>query len=505
MYGWPVRAGEMRSVQTFIIGGAQRSFRDVASVEHPAELMAIAARAALADAGIRDLTAIDAIACVEPLAWTYDDLAGTVAKALGLRDTVEKLWTPAGGTSPQDLLHSIGVRIAAGEIECALICGAEAVRTRLQAIKSKTTLDWPTRPDGVSPVRGQKPFSSELEVRHGLAQPVHMFPLIENALRSAYGRSAEEQIRVAATLLAANAKVAATNPHAWFQDAPSAEEISAVSPKNRMIVYPYAKRMNAIIEVDQCAAIVVASRSFAERGGMLARSMAVLGGAGAEEVWNPIERASLARCPAMSRAISTALERAGLAAGEIDAMDLYSCFPSAIQLALQALGTTVDDRRPLSLTGGLAFAGGPGNAYVVHSLATALERVRADDAQRFLVTGIGMANTKHTATVLSGARAIPAAASGIVSVREPTGEKPVPVVEQPSGSARISTYTIEYGREGEPANVIVLLDLQDGRHSIANMRDCKAGAEQLLKRDPVGRRGRVEHDPAANRNLFSLD
>jgi acetyl-CoA C-acetyltransferase len=495
----------MYRVETFVVGGAQRSFREVPSVGHPAELMALAGRAAFADAGIADPAAVDVIACVEPLSWTYDDLAGVVARELGLRDSVEKLWTPAGGTSPQDLLHSIGLRIAAGEVECALICGAEAVRTRLQASKSSTALDWPTRPAGVSPVRGQKPFSSELELRHGLGQPIHLFPLIENALRSAHGRTAVEQIRVAAGLLAANARVAATNPHAWFRDAPSAEEIAAVSPRNRMVVYPYAKRMNAILEVDQCAAIVVASKGFAEQHGMIPRSMAVLGGAGAEEVWNPIERASLGRCPAMSRAITLALERGGLSADEVDAMDLYSCFPSAIQLALPALGTTVEDGRPLSLTGGLAFAGGPGNAYVLHSLATALERVRADGMIRILVTGIGMANTKHTATVLSGARGIPEAASGTVSLREPTGERPVPVVAQPTGAARVSTWTVEYGRDGQPVNVLLVLDLEDGRRSIANMRDCKAGAEQLLWRDPVGRRGRVEHDPAANRNFFSLD
>ena len=51
---------------------------------------------------------VDAFACVEPLALTYESLAETVATAVGCREGIRTFWVPAGGTSPLDLLNQIG-------------------------------------------------------------------------------------------------------------------------------------------------------------------------------------------------------------------------------------------------------------------------------------------------------------------------------------------------------------------------------------------------------------
>jgi len=489
------------SVASFIAGAGQHTFRDGAP--HPAAAMAHACRLALEDTGI-GAADVELIGCVEPLSWAYEDLGRSVADELGLRSSIGHLWVPAGGTSPQDLLHQIGERIAAGELDCAVICGAESMRTRRRAGRDGAAPDWPERAADVNPMRGQAPFTSELERRHGLLMPIHVFPLFENAIRAAAGRSEAEQTAIAAGLLARNAKVAAGNPHAWFRDAPTAADIGTVTAENRLIAYPYTKRMNAIMDVDQCAAIVVASRTWLEARGRLDRSAAILGGAGVEEIWNPIERTTFSECLAMQRAFEIALDRAGLDADQIDAMDLYSCFPSAIQLALIALASDPGDPRPLSLTGGLAFAGGPGNAYVLHSLATALETIRSAPASRVLVTGVGMANTKHAATILTGADAVPADASGVTSYREMLGVQPRVVEPEGNGEATVCTYTIEYDRDGAATNVILALDLANGKRTIANMADPVAAADALRSREPVGRRGNVAYDPATERNHFAF-
>ena len=378
------------------------------------------------------------------------------------------------------------------------------MRTRRRAVREGAAPDWPERAQGVDPMRGQPPFTSELEVQHGLRAPIQVFPLFENAIRADAGRTEGEQTQIAAGILANNARVAAANEHAWFRDAPSAEEIGTVTPDNRLIVYPYTKRMNAIMDVDQSAAVVVASRAFLEARGKLAQSAAVLGGTGVEEIWNPIERTVFQTCPAMERAFGITLERAGVSADEITAMDLYSCFPSAVQLALAALGSGPDDPRPLSLTGGLAFAGGPGNAYVVHSLAAALSEIRAQPDARLLVTGIGMANTKHAATVLTGAEHIPSGATGETTYREPLGETPCDVEPHADGGATVVTYCIEYTREGTPNNIILVLDLDDGKRTIANMEDAAAAADTFRSGEAIGRVGRVVFDPQNQRNVFEF-
>ena len=379
------------TITSYLAGAAQASFKNADSVAHPAALMTDIARAALEDAGI-DVRTVDAIACVEPISWSYDDLAQTVADSLGCAAEIRKFWVPAGGTSPLDLLHQICGVMADAEIDCAVIAGAEALRTRRRAARERQTLDWPESARDVNPMRGQDGFSSALEQRHGLTAPIQAFPLFENAIRAANGRTADEQRQVAAALLAKNARVAADNPHAWFRDAPDAAAIRSATPDNRMIVYPYTKRMNAIIDVDQAAAVVVVSERFLLENDLHERAAAVLGGAGAQDEWFMAGRRTFAESPAMNLAVRTAMQRAGVSPDDLDGMDLYSCFPSAIQLGLTAAGVPVDDPRPFTLTGGLAYAGGPGNGYVVHALASALTDIRANPEHTLLVTGIGMAN-----------------------------------------------------------------------------------------------------------------
>ena len=53
------------------------------------------------------------------------------------------------------------------------------------------------------------------------------------------------------------AAVARDNEHAWFRDGKTAEEIATVSLTNRMVCFPYTKFMNAMLEVDQGAALHV--------------------------------------------------------------------------------------------------------------------------------------------------------------------------------------------------------------------------------------------------------
>lgn len=490
----------MSQVHAYIVGQAQASYHNEASVDHPFELMHRIAKDALDDAGVSP-EEVDAIGCVDPFSWTYADLGEAVAAKLGAGE-VRDFWLPAGGTTPQDLLHEIAQAMANGEIDVAILVGAEAMRTRRKASRAGETLPWPPRDKSVSPTRGQKPFTSEWEAKHGLRLPIQSFPILENAIRAANGRSNEAQIEIAAGLLHKNALVAANNPHAWFQDAPSIEEIGTVTADNRMISYPYTKRMNAIMDVDQTAALVVVSDRLVEK--FADRAIAVLGGAGAEEIWNPIERESFSHCKAMEVSFDTALAHAGLSASDINAFDFYSCFPSPVQMALSAMNMEVSDDREFSITGGLAYAGGPGNNYVMHSLATAVARLRERKDERIMITGVGMANTKHAATLLSHAGNVPASASGKTEYRVPTGAQALNVQERASGDAKIASYTIEYDRDGAASNVIYILDLENGNRAIANARDSVDAEVRLFEAEPIGRSGHLVWDDTDDRQYFEL-
>ena len=80
-------------------------------------------------------------------------------------------------------------------------------------------------------------------------------------------------------------------------------------------------------------------------------------------------------------------------------IDVYSCFPVAVQIACRELG--FDMNRPLTVTGGLTFAGGPLNNYVMHSIARMAQLLRDNPGKRGMITANGGYITKHAFGIYS--------------------------------------------------------------------------------------------------------
>ncbi len=57
-------------------------------------------------------------------------------------------------------------------------------------------------------------------------------------------------------------------------------------------------------------------------------------------------------------------------------IEVYSCFPSAVRVQQRALG--LDPARVPTVTGGMAFAGGPFNNFVLQATVAVAERLRGD-------------------------------------------------------------------------------------------------------------------------------
>ena len=482
----------------------------------PARLMATAIHAAADDAGDgRLVTEADTLACVDPIAWGYDALTETVGDMVGTTGPAsprppEGLTAAPGGNSPCDLLNRVATRIVEGESRVALLAGSEALYSRRRAGRDGIDLvgrGWTPFTGHRDFLKGQRPFANPLEARHGLTAPIHVYPLFENALRAEADRTIDEHQRFLGELMAAHAAVAAANPYAWFPTAYTPDEITTVSPDNRAVCFPYPKRMNAIMEVDQADALVVMSSDEAARRGIPeSRRVTFLGGGSASDAWTVTERSTLTSSPAYRAAATAALEHSCLYATEVELFDLYSCFPSAVQLAMKALSLAADDPRPRTVTGGLAYAGGPGNSYSTHALAAMVARLRSTPAGVGYVSALGMSATKHAVSVLSNEPSRVAAATGKVSANLPVPDKArlgPPLVDQPApGPATIETYTVEYGRDGLPVPSMLVLRLHDGRRTVANgdLADVRA----LVTEEGVGKKGRVSPGADGGPNQFSL-
>ncbi|HXG42266.1 MAG TPA: acetyl-CoA acetyltransferase [Dehalococcoidia bacterium] len=496
--------------QPVIVGVAQHTnrARDLERALEPLAMMELVARQAAEDAGRPDLLGrLDSLLVVNIISWPYEDAPGLLARRLGIEPPFT-YYSGIGGETPQRLVNQVCARILEGRTRLALIVGAEAMHSFMAARRQGVHLPWTPRAVPRRIDEDVRPGNSELEGRYGCNLPIRVYPLFENALRAHLGLSLEEHRQRLGVLCARMTQVAVGNPYAWFPVARSPEEITSVSPQNRMICFPYPKLMNAIMEVDQAAALLVTSVEAArELGVPEERWVYIWSGAHLADRWHISERPCYHRSLAQELALQRALELAGLRPDDVDMFDLYSCFPSAVQTAMEVLGIGLDDPRPITLTGGLPYAGGPGNNYCSHSIAAAVERLRREPDRKALISGMGWYFTKHSAGVYSGRppqRPYRPYDPAPDAARIEAQEAP-PLVEEAEGPATVETYTVIFGRDGEPEEGIVIGRLGDGKgpRFLANTGGDRELLWSMCRQEMVGVRGRVRRDPSG-KNLFSL-
>jgi acetyl-CoA C-acetyltransferase len=367
----------------------------------PATLMSRAIALAVTDAGLAELHDVDSVRVVSLLSWKYGNPARVVADQVGLR-AGEHVLTTNGGNSPQSLVNASAAQIQAGELDIAVLTGGESWRTRMRARKAGVELTWPKADEDDHPVvMGEElVMNHPAEIARHIVMPVQVYPMFETAIRAAAGRSPDQHLVRISELWARFSAVAADNPNAWIREAKTAEQIRTASADNRMVGLPYPKYMNSNNDVDMAAALIICSVEKAQALGIAEdRWVFVHSGADCHEHQFISNRWSFAQTPAIELGGRTALELAGLTIDDIDIVDLYSCFPAAVQLGAQSLG--LDIERQLTRTGGLPFAGGPWNNYVMHAIATMMDDLRARPGQHGLVWANGGYTTKHAFGVYS--------------------------------------------------------------------------------------------------------
>ena len=430
------------------------------------------------------------------------------AKALGATPRWSA-YSYMGGNTPQQVVNILCERIANGEAELGLAVGAEFLGSLMKRVKAGASFDGYGDDEQDEPQRigDGRPGVTPYEAAHGLNFPTNTYPLFENALRARDGRSIEDHNRRIGELFAPFTKVAAKNPYSWFPTERSAQELVTVSDDNRMVGFPYPKYLNAIIQVDQSAGVLIASVKKARELGVPEDRWVFLHGcADAADLWYPLDRQNYHSSPAMRLTGKRALEMADITMDEVKFIDLYSCFPSAVEIGAESLGLSLDDPRGFTLTGGLPYFGGPGNNYAMHAIAEVMARLRANPGEWGLTTANGWFLTKQSTGVYSTNRV-----EGRWRREDPSviqrqiDALPHPrIVEQPEGRATIETYTVIHAREGYRDGVVIGRDEQERRFVAVTPND-EATLRDLESREGVGRTGSVARHPDGKRNLFTPD
>jgi acetyl-CoA C-acetyltransferase len=450
---------------TCIIGVARHTWHPSDTPDGAPEPLAMweqMARDAAADTGIPNaaslLAALESVDVVYSQSWQYDDAVARLSERIGAAPA-RRHYSGIGGSVPLVLATEVAREIRAGQLDLALVTGAEALATVRRLKKAGEKPQWSFRPSEKRPFPMDMDFDPS-EITHAVFEAYLTFALFDNARRAHLGRGLGEHRAQLGRVLAPMTEIAAGSPHAWFPVARDAEEIVTATPDNRMVAYPYTKLMTSIMDVDMAAALVLASAAKADALGVPEDRRVYLRGSGyAEDPSHVAGHPELWRSPAMAAAAGAALAGAGIGADDVAHLDLYSCFASSVCFALDALGIGEHDDRAVTQTGGLPYHGGPGSNYMTHSLAAMVETLRQEPGSYGVTSGVGMHMQKHAYGVWStdpGAGPKPNVAPA------PPLADPLAIVEAPEGKATVATYSVLHGRDGGPERALLICDLPGG-------------------------------------------
>jgi acetyl-CoA C-acetyltransferase len=449
----------------------------------PLEMWEQMARAAADDsgAGSRALDALDSVQIVYCQTWQYDDPTARLCERLGVSPK-STFYSGIGGTTPQVLVDSVAEAMLRGEVDCALVTGAEALATKRAAKKrgEKYRCSFPPEERGAYPWEWPP---DPIEIAHEAMQAWLNFAVFDNARRAHLGVGLDEYREAIGRMMAPMTDIAAANPHAWYRIARSASEIAEARPENRMVGYPYTKYMVSVMDIDMASALLLMTHEKADELGVPAdQRVYVRGWCYAQDAILIAAHDDLWRSPAMEAASGEALRVAGVGVDDVAYLDLYSCFPSSLHFARDALGMSADDERALTLTGGLPYHGGPASNYLGHSIGAAVEQLRADPGSFAMVSGVGMFMTKHVFGVYSTEPGDVAPPSKDIQARLDKEHPPSPVVPEHDGKATVAAYSVVHGRDGEPQWGLLVCDVDGGggARTYAKVTDIDAlrGAEE---------------------------
>lgn len=449
-------------------GAVQQRLDDPQQALEPLELMIAALRRAADDAGCPQLLERATSIRIPRGFWDYPDPGRVIAQRFGAqsaRTQVAEL-----GVLQTTLFGVAAEAIASGEDDIVLITGGEAKYRALRAQLSGTTAPLTAYPGGEadSVLRPARDIWNQIEADFHLLMPVNQYSIMENALRFAEGVSIEAHRREVAETWADFSRVAADNPSAWNRELLTADDIAGGARGNRMLAFPYTKLHNSQWNVDQAAGLILCSVEAARAAGIPEEKWVFPLAVTESNHMVPLsERREMHRSDGFRLAGAKALEIAGRSINDIEHLELYSCFPVAVRI--QAREMKIPAGRRLTVTGGMPFAGGPLNNFVLQAAVRMAEVLRADRGAGMLTAVSGML-TKQGVSLWSARP--PASACRFADV---TGEvaaamRTVEVIADYDGPATVASYTVLY--EGDaPSRGVAICDLPDGRRTVAATKD----------------------------------
>jgi len=492
-----------------IVGAAQYTQpKTISQPLDPLKLMTKTSQMAITDTTTEEIKDyIDTVFMTNISSWSYEDAPGELSKILGINPS-KKVYTTPLGNVPQAFVNRAAKAIFSGESQAVLITGGEAAYSSNNARRGKINLDWPEIRPPKYMEGNLTEGTTKFEKMYGLRSAPCAYALFETAIRAASGRSFEEHRKYMGKLFERFSKIAAKNPYAWIQKSYSPDEITISSAENRKVNYPYTKRMCANFFVDQSGALLMTNEEIAEKLGINRKLWIYpMGGADLKNIQYITQRQRYDESPAARFGPKLALEQAGLSLEDISQFDIYSCFPSVVQIIRKELGLSEDDPRDISIAGGLPYFGGPLSNYSLHAIITSVNLIREDPSKKIMIIANGGYNTKQSFGIYGTTPPVKSWGDNEEkSIQETILKETLPdPVEKANGQLTIDAYTIYYERDGTPKRGIVLGHLENRRNTLAYIDAKPEELKNLEQVDIVGQNFPIHYDSKLQRNLINLD
>lgn len=482
------------------IGFCQEKQEDPQASHEAASLMVKAVEDATRDTGSPALAkAIESITVLKGM-WEYKNPGKLIADKLGCPKAKSILADV--GNLQLSALFDLCNAIAAGQQEIGVVVGGEAKYRELRAsITGQTVVNTVQGDDTPAPdvyVGIPDPFATEAEASAGIFMPVELFSIIESAIRASQGLSLGAHRDHIAKLYSEFSEIAAANPRAWSREVVSANEIRNNEGKNAMLAFPYTKKFNSQWNVNQAAAVIVCSFGKARALGLdSSRWVYPLAGVQNRHVTCLAEKKHLHTMPGVVKAGERAYALAGITPKDVTAADMYSCFPSAVQIFGRDLKL---DHIPWSVSGSMAFAGGPYNHSSLDSVVRMVDVLRGGKAgsrQIGVVSNLSGIFGKQGVGIFSNQPLFiegKAKGFGFEDVTEQVAviDQPMTVNAGYSGPARIVGYTVVHVKNA-PSHAFVYCESSKGDRTVAKSTD-QALLTRMLTEEFVGKTITIAND-----------
>ena len=398
--------------------------------------------------------------------WKYRDPGKWIAKNNHFKK-IPKTFVTKIGILQQSLINDACNQIEQGEIDASIILGGEARYKKLRSVienKIFEETELTDNPDFY--VKATEDLYGDEEIQELGAMAVGYYGVIETAFRNFAEESIHDHRSNIAKMYEKFSQIASKNKSAWLDKPYSAEEISTSSKKNKMISYPYNKFHCTSWNVNQSAALIICSEELANDLNIKEEKRVYPIASSENNHMIAIQqRPKLYESLGMKLAAKKIKEYEKKLNIDLDAYDLYSCFPVAIKMFIKAL--KINEDKPLSVTGSMAFAGGPLNSYVLHSTVEMIKKIRVGEVNFGLITGVSGMMTKQSFCIW-GNEYKKGFLYHDVTEKAALFEEPTKLSKETEGICTIIGYTFFEAKDHKMKAILYLEDKNQGRKVLSS-------------------------------------